>query len=41
MFGLLLFPQMVWEMQHALSHTIAALCFSAVLFLALVELLQR
>lgn len=41
MFGLLLFPQMVWEMQHALTHSIAAFCFSVVLFLALVELVQR
>lgn len=41
MFGLLLFPQMVWEMQHALTHSIAAFCFSLVLFLALVELVQR
>lgn len=41
MLGLLLFPQMVWEMQHALTHSIAAFCFSVVLFLALVELVQR
>ncbi|MER9410490.1 glycosyltransferase family 39 protein [Mesorhizobium sp. M0589] len=41
LFGLLLFPQMVWEMQHALTHSIAAFCFSVVLFLALVELVQR
>jgi len=41
LFGLLLFPQMVWEMQHALTHSIAAFCFSLVLFLALVELVQR
>jgi dolichyl-phosphate-mannose-protein mannosyltransferase len=40
-FGLLLFPQMVWEMQHALTHSTASLCFSAVLLLALVEVLKR
>ena len=40
-FGLLLFPQLIWEMQHTLSHTVAALCFSALLLLALVELLER
>jgi hypothetical protein len=39
--GLLLFPQLIWEMQHTLSHTVAALCFSGLLLLALVELLQR
>ncbi|TIT16603.1 MAG: glycosyl transferase family 39, partial [Mesorhizobium sp.] len=39
--GLLLFPQLVWEMQHTLSHTVAAFCFSGLLLLALVELLQR
>ena len=41
MFGLLLFPQLFWEMQHTLSHSIAVLCFSALLLLALVELLER
>ncbi|TJW09016.1 MAG: glycosyl transferase family 39 [Mesorhizobium sp.] len=41
MFGLLLFPQIIWEMQHALTHSVAILCFSSVLFLALVELLKR
>ncbi len=41
LFGLLLFPQMVWEMQHALTHSVTAFCFSAVLFLALVELVLR
>jgi hypothetical protein len=39
--GLLLFPQLTWEMQHTLSHTVAAFCFSALLLLALIELLQR
>ncbi|RWX66699.1 glycosyl transferase family 39 [Mesorhizobium sp. M4B.F.Ca.ET.089.01.1.1] len=41
MFGLLLFPQIIWEMQHALTHSVAIFCFSSVLFLALVELLKR
>ncbi|MER8826905.1 glycosyltransferase family 39 protein [Mesorhizobium sp. M0938] len=39
--GLLLFPQLIWEMQHTLSHTVAAFCFSGLMLLALVELLQR
>ncbi|CCV14488.1 putative Glycosyl transferase family 39 [Mesorhizobium sp. STM 4661] len=41
MFGLWLFPQVIWEMQHTLSHSVAALCFSGVLLLALIQLLQR
>ncbi|MCV3208817.1 glycosyltransferase family 39 protein [Mesorhizobium sp. YC-39] len=41
MFGLWLFPQVIWEMQHTLSHSVAALCLSGVLLLALVQLLQR
>lgn len=41
MFGLLLFPQIVWEMQHALTHSVAVFCFSALLVLALVEVQKR
>ncbi|MDX8478098.1 glycosyltransferase family 39 protein [Mesorhizobium sp. VK24D] len=41
MFGLLLFPQIVWEMQHALTHSVAVFCFSSALLLALVELQKR
>ncbi len=41
MFGLLLFPQIFWEMQHQLSHSVAALCFSALLILALFNVVQR
>ncbi|AZO29692.1 glycosyltransferase family 39 protein [Mesorhizobium sp. M1B.F.Ca.ET.045.04.1.1] len=40
-FGLLLFPQIVWEMQHALTHSVAVFCFSALLLLALVEVQKR
>lgn len=39
--GLLLFPQLIWEMQHTLSHTVAAFCLSGLLLLALAELLRR
>lgn len=41
MFGVWLFPQVIWEMQHTLSHSVAALCLSGVLLLALIQLLQR
>ncbi|TIT72184.1 MAG: glycosyl transferase family 39, partial [Mesorhizobium sp.] len=41
MFGLLLFPQIVWEMQHALTHSVAVFCFSSLLLLALVEVQKR
>ncbi|TIO52518.1 MAG: glycosyl transferase family 39 [Mesorhizobium sp.] len=41
MFGLLLFPQIVWEMQHALTHSAAIFCFSSLLLLAVVELQKR
>ncbi|KUM26276.1 glycosyl transferase family 39 [Mesorhizobium loti] len=41
MFGLLLFPQIVWEMQHALTHSVAVFCFSALLLLALAEVQKR
>ena len=41
MFGLLLFPQIVWEMQHALTHSVAVFCFSSLLVLAVVELQKR
>jgi hypothetical protein len=40
MLGLFLFPQFLWEMQHSLSHSVAAVCFSAVLLLAYFELLR-
>jgi 4-amino-4-deoxy-L-arabinose transferase-like glycosyltransferase len=38
--GLFLFPQFLWEMQHSLSHSVAAVCFSAVLLLACFEMLH-
>jgi hypothetical protein len=38
--GLFLFPQFLWEMQHSLSHSVAAVCFSAILLLAYFELLR-
>lgn len=41
MFGLLLFPQIFWEMQHALTHSVAIFCFTSVLLLALVEVEKR
>lgn len=41
MFGLLLFPQIAWEMQHALTHSVAIFCFSSLLLLAVVELQKR
>lgn len=41
MFGLLLFPQIFWEMQRQLSHSIAALLFSALLVAALFAVLRR
>ncbi|RWK33119.1 MAG: glycosyl transferase family 39 [Mesorhizobium sp.] len=41
MFGLLLFPQIVWEMQHALTHSVAVFCFSSLLLLAVAELQKR
>lgn len=41
MFGLLLFPQIFWEMQHALTHSVAIFCFTSVLLLALVEVQKR
>ncbi|WP_198021671.1 glycosyltransferase family 39 protein [Mesorhizobium sp. WSM3224] len=41
MFGLLLFPQIFWEMQHALTHSVAVFCFTSVLLLALVEVEKR
>ncbi|RUU04152.1 glycosyl transferase family 39 [Mesorhizobium sp. USDA-HM6] len=41
MFGLMLFPQIAWEMQHALTHSVAVFCFSALLLLALVEVQKR
>ncbi|SFO91471.1 Dolichyl-phosphate-mannose-protein mannosyltransferase [Mesorhizobium sp. NFR06] len=41
MFGLLLFPQIFWEMQHALTHSTAIFCFTSVLLLALVEVQKR
>nr|WP_292279468.1 glycosyltransferase family 39 protein [Mesorhizobium sp.] len=41
MFGLLLFPQIFWEMQHALAHSVAIFCFTSVLLLALVEVEKR
>ncbi|RWA75743.1 glycosyltransferase family 39 protein [Mesorhizobium sp.] len=41
MFGLLLFPQIVWEMQHALTHSAAVFCVSSLLLLAVVEVQKR
>ncbi len=41
MFGVALFPQILWEMQHTLSHSVAVFCFCSVLLLAFVELVQR
>ncbi len=41
MFGLFLFPQIVWEMQHALTHSVAIFCFTSALLLALVEVWKR
>ena len=38
--GLFLFPQFVWEMQHSLSHSVAAVCLAAVLLLVFFELLR-
>lgn len=40
-FGLFLIPQFFWESQRALSHSVAAVCFCAVAFLALVYLHSR
>jgi len=39
--GLLTIAQIVWEMQHALTHSVASLAFSALAFLALADLLTR
>ena len=39
--GLLTAPQIVWEMQHALTHSVASLSFCALAFLALADLLIR
>jgi 4-amino-4-deoxy-L-arabinose transferase-like glycosyltransferase len=39
--GLLTVPQIVWEMQHALTHSVASLAFSALAFWALAQLLIR
>lgn len=36
--GLFLFPQFVWEMQHSLSHSVAAVCLAALLLLTFFEL---
>lgn len=41
MFGVALFPQILWEMQHTLSHSVAVFCFCSLLLLAFVELVQR
>ena len=39
--GLLLIPQIVWESQRALSHSVAAICFSALAFFAFAMLQSR
>jgi len=39
--GLFTVAQIVWEMQHALTHSVASLAFSALAFLALADLLIR
>jgi len=41
LFATLLFPQVGWEMQRALSHSVAALAFAALTLLALVHLVRR
>jgi Dolichyl-phosphate-mannose-protein mannosyltransferase len=41
MLGLFTVPQIVWEMQHALTHSVASLAFSALAFFALANLLAR
>lgn len=41
LFGIVLFPQVLWEMQHTLSHSVAAFTLSSLLLLALAWLLQK
>lgn len=41
MFGVLLFPQIFWEMQHTLSHSVAVFALCSLLLLALAWLLER
>jgi Dolichyl-phosphate-mannose-protein mannosyltransferase len=40
-FGVALVPQIAWEMQRQLSHSVAAFCFIALFFLALVSLFEK
>src|SRR5690606_30560118 len=39
--GLFTIPEIVWEMQRALTHSVAAFAFSAMLVLALVTLFEK
>lgn len=41
LFGVLLFPQIFWEMQHTLSHSVAVFALGSLLLLALAWLLKR
>lgn len=41
LFGVLLFPQIFWEMQHTLSHSVAVFALGSLMLLALAWLLQR
>ena len=41
MFGMLTIPQIVWESQRALSHSVAAVCFGALFLLSLIHMAKR